>query len=820
MTDSSYTATQEANSRISFSLKLLLLFALLVLDVFLINFLGIEKDKGFNRAALLIGVAVVPYLFVPIQFKKIYLLVTTLALEIFLFGFKLGIGAFAILLIFTFTTYIDRKWLRNLVSLLLVLISVYFVSMAAIGFVRLISMLGFVFIMLRYIYLLYEINYFKTPPSFVDRLTYLFMLPNACFPLFPVVDPKIYFTQFYTSPFKEHFQKGLVWITRGIWHTLLYRIIYFFLTPSPYEVYGFWTWLFFIFSAYSLILRLSGLFYMSLGFLQLFGFNLPLIFDHYFFASGFADLWKRANLYWRAFMTRVFYYSLLFKLKKLPMKFALFATTLFMFFVTWALHAWQWYWIKGKMLLNPNDMLFWALLGTAISVNAVIAYSRIGKPPKKEGTIDYFKKTCGIMVMFFSMSFLWSLWTSSSIKEFFYLTSFIGSASVEDWIFLLIGFIGIGVIGGFIRYLHLRKNYFSFVFKDANPVWSITMNLVILAVFLFPPSFLVEEFSLLKDPNLNKRDRQNLERGYYEQILSSDDKARDVFNFDEEHVKWNADNKAYTPANNILIKEFIPDFITTFKGDTIQTNSFGIRDKEYALEKDSQTVRIAILGGSYEMGAGVSNSENYSALVEEKLNSGFSNFKVEVLNYGAGGYHLPQAVYLSDHKVMNHRPDYVFYFAHSDEQDRCIENLVNVIEKDLPLTYPFLDSICKLAGIEKNMCRLEKTNRLKQYTTAIYDWCLQRISSLCRSNNAIPVLVFLPSAANYKSESDRGYCLGRAASAGMECLDLYNVYEGQKQDQIQLSSWDTHPNEKGHRIISEKLFTEMSNKKALFKFLK
>jgi hypothetical protein len=36
------------------------------------------------------------------------------------------------------------------------------------------------------------------------------------------------------------------------------------------------------------------------------------------------------------------------------------------FFATWVLHAYQWFWIRGSYLLAWNDVLFWAILAVLV----------------------------------------------------------------------------------------------------------------------------------------------------------------------------------------------------------------------------------------------------------------------------------------------------------------------------------------------------------------------------------------------------------------------------------------------------------------------
>src|SRR5690606_1978527 len=51
--------------------------------------------------------------------------------------------------------------------------------------------------MFRLIIYIYELRHDKTPASPVKTLSYFFMLPNVCFPLFPVIDYKTFRRNYY-----------------------------------------------------------------------------------------------------------------------------------------------------------------------------------------------------------------------------------------------------------------------------------------------------------------------------------------------------------------------------------------------------------------------------------------------------------------------------------------------------------------------------------------------------------------------------------------------------------------------------------------------
>src|SRR4029077_15231922 len=86
-----------------------------------------------------------------------------------------------------------------------------------------------------------------------------------------------------------------------------------------------------------LYLRVSGQFHIIIGLLHLFGFNLPETHHLYYLSSSFTDFWRRINIYWKDFITKLFFYPLHFRLRKWgPVK-ALAIATFGAFFATWLL---------------------------------------------------------------------------------------------------------------------------------------------------------------------------------------------------------------------------------------------------------------------------------------------------------------------------------------------------------------------------------------------------------------------------------------------------------------------------------------------------
>jgi len=92
--------------------------------------------------------------------------------------------------------------------------------------------------MFRLIIYLYDLKHAKSSFSLVRSVSYFFMLPNICFPLFPVIDYTRFNKHHYDADEHEIYQRGIHWMFRGIVQLLLYRLIYHRLTVDPADVVG------------------------------------------------------------------------------------------------------------------------------------------------------------------------------------------------------------------------------------------------------------------------------------------------------------------------------------------------------------------------------------------------------------------------------------------------------------------------------------------------------------------------------------------------------------------------------------------------------
>lgn len=117
-----------------------------------------------------------------------------------------------------------------------------------------------------------------------------------------------------------------------------------------------------------------------------------------------------------------------------------------------------------------------------------------------------------------------------------------------------------------------------------------------------------------------------------------------------------------------VVYELKPGLAGTFRGRRLETNSHGLRDREYAREKDEGTCRIVGLGDSVMFGWGVGQDESYLEVLERRLGTdGPKSCRFEVLNFAVPGYNTAMEVAVFEHKALAYDPDLVvLHFVSND----------------------------------------------------------------------------------------------------------------------------------------------------------
>ncbi|MCB9301016.1 MAG: hypothetical protein H6566_10240 [Lewinellaceae bacterium] len=699
----------------------------------------------------------------------------------------------------------------------------------------LLPILGSMF-MFRMVLYLYEMQFEKQPAGFWKKLNYFFLLPNLVFVIFPVVDYSTFVRNYYTRPAYETYRRGVLMMANGVFHLLLYRLIYYYLLPAPGSVQDFAGLLQFMAASYALIVRLAGIFHFSVGVICLFGFYLPPAFDHYFFANSFSDLWRRINIYWRDFVTKVFYFPIYFRLKRYGTVTGLALSVLIVFFINWFLHGYQWFWIRGSFPLTVQDTTFWGVLGILVAGNSVVQANRRPVKPKPGvfSAAYALRNTFMVLGIFSFMAILWSFWTSSTPGDWLAMVGRGRPKGLSDILgpaTLILVLVGAGFLGQYLGHLYQQKKL-PLSPSPARVFWLANMGLAGLVLLGLPPvSQRLEnqmgfDFEPVLYTRLNAFDREQLYKGYYETLLAGNNLNSRMWEMEQAKPdEWKSMKELglRIDRDDILLKELAPNKNVEFKGAHFTTNSHGLRDQEYALEKPANTLRMALLGGSIEMGTGVDTDQTYENLAEGQLNASSllgANQQVEILNFAISGNHLFQNVAMCDWKASKFQPDVVIYPAHSNEAYRILSSLYRDYSKRRELTYPFLKEMIAAAGVKAVDTETEFIEKLKPRQEEILRWGLNKILDCARAKQAIPIWLYVPALDDNEVAGEDAMLEKIAGETGFFTLNLKGSYGPTEPESLKIASWDFHPNARGHQMIADELIRQLKQNKALLEVLR
>lgn len=675
--------------------------------------------------------------------------------------------------------------------------------------------------MFRLIAYFYDLRHDKTPTTAAQSIGYFFMLPNVCFPLFPVVDFKTWRRSHYSHDAYLTYQRGVDWIVRGIIHLILYRYFYYHVTLAPSEVAGPAQLMQYLVANFMLYLRVSGLFHIVVGMLHLFGFHLPETHNRYLLASSFTDFWRRINIYWKDFMQKIFYYPAVFKLKRFGTNNAVIIATLYVFVLTWFLHSYQWFWLRGTWLFVWQDMLFWAVLGVLVVLNSLyeIKYGRtrtLGQSVRTWRSIAL--SIAKTYATFWFICVLWSFWTSESISDWLSLWPALKGPYTLDVLLFPALALAVIVLGSIPQ----QKSESAISADDKRRVqvreraMTCVMAVALLAVSVQEVHRRIgNEFAdlmhSLRSAHLSRLDNAKLERGYYEGLLSVDRFNSQLWEvFTNKPSNWmDVRGAGLTKfVGGFLVAELVPSMQSTTPHGLITTNRWGMRDQDYEQVPADGTFRAVVLGASSVMGWGVGDGSTFEALLEKRLNTEPQSTafqRVELLNFGAPGYQPPQQMVVIE-RALTFKPHAVIFVATGRESRRSALHLGGAVRGRLPLPDPRLQAIVDRSGVSPEMDEATVLKHLEPLGEEILKIVYDRIADQARAAGAKPILIFLPQVREGSWQEETAATLRLASEAGFAVMDLDKVYRGRDINTLRVAEWDDHPNVLGHQLVAEQLF--------------
>jgi D-alanyl-lipoteichoic acid acyltransferase DltB (MBOAT superfamily) len=681
---------------------------------------------------------------------------------------------------------------------------------------------------------LYDVHNKRGPKDLWTRLSYFFLPPNPVFPFFPVVDFAAFGRSYYNEEALRIYQRGAAWILRGVIHLLIYRLVYQNFAMAPESVETPAQFLAYIIFNFALYFRISGLFHLIIGLLLLFGFNLHETHSRFYFSNSFVDFWRRINIYWKEFVQKMFFNPAFVRLKKAgaPHIAGVLGAIAITFLATWALHSYQWFWLRGTVLLTWPDALFWALLAAFLMAQTYLEDRRQGvaaKPGLLGARAFLVMRT---IATFLTICLLWSFWSSETLAAWFELLAASGVApafgagpvSAADWARTLFsvavaGFLvalttgvtfGLGPHAVELRRKPKAKPAFAPAFALATaPV------LALLALHFGP---LKERLSVdvqlfveaMSRNQLNARDQALMARGYYEDLTNTqrfNSPLWEVFTFRPNNFQDMEEVAGFRRRSDYLGNDYEPGATFSWHDVRYDINRWGMRDDDYELAKPQGVIRLALVEASRGSGLGVEQEQTFAALLERRLNAEAGEGRgYEVLNMSVEGHTPIQRLMMLEERTLRFSPDVVLYIG--GIRDTPENHIAAMYRRGVEPPYPFISEVIARAGLDRAMSEARMRERLAPYRWEILGEVYRRFAEACRAHGATPVWFYLSGLHGRELEDAAVVERQRrlSAEAGFVILDMPDVFAGHALETLQIGPWDhAHPNPYGHALVADAL---------------
>ncbi len=326
---------------------------------------------------------------------------------------------------------------------------------------------------------------------------------------------------------------------------------------------------------------------------------------------------------------------------------------------------------------------------------------------------------------------------------------------------------------------------------------------------------------------LSEIDEDALTAGYYEALLDEGQRSRANSRSlltalragEQAPPNWVvlAKTEAARQVGGFLQYDLRPNTVIPFKGDSLRVNRWGLRDREYTLEKPPGTYRMALVGASYTMGTGVPMEQTYQALLERRLASWDPCPAIdayEVLNFSVAGYRITQLMELAVERVPRFDPDVVIFVVNRLAiDDNWSKHLVTLVRQGEDLKYDFLREIAEKARLRRSDSPAKLMSKLAPYRAEVIAGTIATAKAAAEAHGATLVLLQLPATGASRSLNLALPEIVRQLpdAESIPVIDALDAFAGARPDDLWIATWDHHPNAMGHELLVDRIFAELQS---------
>ena len=269
-------------------------------------------------------------------------------------------------------------------------------------------------------------------------------------------------------------------------------------------------------------------------------------------------------------------------------------------------------------------------------------------------------------------------------------------------------------------------------------------------------------------------------------------------------------------------------------------NSFGFRDREFALDKPADVFRILVIGDSIAYGfcnprQPLRPDQTFSKQLEQRLNARRGNGpRIEVLNLGVSGYDTTQEVRFLEVAGLQFIPDLVVlsyclndHWDASAELITLLKNPAGASQDRQSGSVAAADDLTRFFYLHSDLARLvvTRTKLLKsgrgEAGSHRVEKGLARLKTLSDTYGfpvAMVVFPWLENFERYPKQAEHDYALDQSRRRGFHTVDLLDPFRqavGSQARRLLSPCENHHPNAEGHRIAAEVLEGFLQQEKLL-----
>jgi hypothetical protein len=264
-----------------------------------------------------------------------------------------------------------------------------------------------------------------------------------------------------------------------------------------------------------------------------------------------------------------------------------------------------------------------------------------------------------------------------------------------------------------------------------------------------------------------------------------------------------------------VVYEFRPGIDSYFKLADFRTNSQGLRDKEYSVEKPENTFRVAVIGGSFTVPAGVEIDEAFHSILEDKLNKENRDLNYEFINFGVSGYRINNKVATLKYKALKYSPDLILFVLDGSQftQDEEKEFKAKPVKNQFFQSFTYkLISKNKLFGnddedreyLDEQMAGLDKL-----------DQTLNELSLISKKRNIPICIVVLDHDYTHLGLSEEIKKL--VLKNNLYYSNTIPAFKDTDLNEMTIYQIDIHPNSRANRIFADAIYNDLTSQSLLKK---